>query len=121
MIFLATFMITGLFNAYSQRIVSPGIRNPEERNQSPYFWVNSENPETDRLPLKKTSANVNIAVYDMLGQKVKSLVNENQAANYYSVQWNGLNETRGKVASGVYLYRIETNDFVKTNKMLLLK
>ena len=54
-------MITGLFNAYSQRIVSPGILNPEERNQSPYFWVQSEDTETDRLPLKKTSANVNIA------------------------------------------------------------
>ena len=61
MIFLVIFMITGLLNAYSQRIVSPGIRNPEERNQSPYFWVQSEDPETDRLPLKKTSANVNIA------------------------------------------------------------
>jgi len=54
-------MITGLLNAYSQRIVSPGILNPEERNQSPYFWVQSEDTETDRLPLKKTSANVNIA------------------------------------------------------------
>jgi len=54
-------MITGLINAYSQRIVSPGIRNPEERNQSPYFFVQSEDTETDRLPLKKTSANVNIA------------------------------------------------------------
>ncbi len=54
-------MITGLLNAYSQRIVSPGILNPEERNQSPYFWVQSEDPETDRLPLKKTSANINIA------------------------------------------------------------
>jgi flagellar hook assembly protein FlgD len=60
---------------------------------------------------------------------VRTLVNENQVANYYSVQWNGLNEIGSKVASGIYLYRIEAGDpsagsgqrFIKTNKMLLLK
>lgn len=61
MIFLVIFMITGLFNAHSQRVVSPEIFHPDDRNQSPYFRVQSDDPETDRLPLKKTSANVNIA------------------------------------------------------------
>jgi flagellar hook assembly protein FlgD len=65
----------------------------------------------------------------MLGQKIRTLVNENQTANYYAVQWDGFNESGGKVASGIYLYRIEAEGpsassgqrFVKTNKMLLLK
>lgn len=55
------FMFTGLFNSHSQRIVSPGIKEPGDRNQSPYFFVQSDDPDTDQLPLKKTYAKVNIA------------------------------------------------------------
>jgi len=84
-------------------------------------YPNPFNPVTTiRYQLPK-SANVHLAVYNMLGQKVKTLVNENQPAKYYSIQWNGLNETGSKVASGIYLYRIEAGDYIKTNKMLLLK
>lgn len=60
MILLVT-LIIGLFNLNAQRAVSPAIFPPDDQNQSPYFFVQSENPETDRLPLKKTFANVNIA------------------------------------------------------------
>jgi len=84
-------------------------------------YPNPFNPVTTiRYQLPKAT-NVYIAVYDMLGQKIKTLVNENQAAKYFSIQWNGLNEAGSKVASGIYLYRIEAGDFIKTNKMLLLK
>ena len=92
-------------------------------------YPNPFNPVTTiRYQLPKT-ANVKLAIYTMLGQRVKTLVNENQAANYYTIQWDGLNESGNRVASGIYLYRIEAGDpsadsghrFIKTNKMLLLK
>jgi len=59
---------------------------------------------------------VNISVYNILGQKVKDLVNSNLKAGNYYITFNGSN-----LASGVYIYRIETNDFIKSKKMLLLK
>jgi hypothetical protein len=84
-------------------------------------YPNPFNPITTiRYQLPKT-ANVKLAVYNMLGQKVKTLVNESQTANYYSIQWNGLNDSGSRVSSGIYLYRIEAGEFIKTNKMLLLK
>ena len=85
MILLVIFMITGLSNAYSQRIVTPGILNPEERNQSPYFFVQSEDTETDRLPLKKTSVNVNIAgvIADVVINQVYRNTGENTLEAIY--------------------------------------
>jgi immune inhibitor InhA-like protein/flagellar hook capping protein FlgD len=84
-------------------------------------YPNPFNPVTTISYQLPKTANVKLEVYNMLGQKVKTLVNANQPAKFYTVQWNGLNEKGSKVASGIYLYRIEAGDFIKTNKMLLLK
>jgi hypothetical protein len=92
-------------------------------------YPNPFNPVTTiRYQLPKAS-HVKLEVFTITGQKVKTLVDATQQVNYYTVTWDGLNETGSKVASGIYLYRIEAGDpsassgqrFVKTNKMLLLK
>ncbi len=59
---------------------------------------------------------VTVNVYDILGNKVTSLVNEKQNAGRHSVEWNA-----GKFPSGVYCYKINTGDFTDTKKMILLK
>ncbi len=59
---------------------------------------------------------VRLAVYNILGQKVATLVSEAQQAGYHTVSWNGIN-----AASGVYIYRLEANRQILTQKMLLLK
>ncbi|MGB2697722.1 MAG: S8 family serine peptidase [Candidatus Zixiibacteriota bacterium] len=64
---------------------------------------------------------VKITIYNIQGQKVKQLVNEHQSAGHKSVVWDGKNNNDKAVASGVYFYRIQTDDFVSTKKMLLLK
>ena len=64
---------------------------------------------------------VNITVYDMMGRKVKTLVNSLQAGGYKSVQWNATDNQGHLVPAGVYLYKIEFGHFVVTRKMILLK
>lgn len=59
---------------------------------------------------------VEICVYDMLGQKVRTLVSEHQVAGNYQIEFDGSN-----LASGVYFYEIRSSDFSKTKKMVLMK
>lgn len=92
-------------------------------------YPNPFNPVTTiRYQIPKAT-HVKLEIYNLMGQKIKTLVNSNQQVNYYSVTWDGLNNQGVKVASGIYLYRIVAGDpsagsghqFIKTNKMLLLK
>ena len=64
---------------------------------------------------------VTLEVYNMLGQKVKTLINQNQEAGYYSVEWDGRNNFGNPVSSGIYLYRIKAGNFISVHKMTLLR
>ena len=62
-----------------------------------------------------------LRIYNVLGQLVKTLVNEPQEAGTYEVIWDGRDENGNEVASGIYFYRLQAEDFTKAKKMLLLK
>ncbi|RMH82489.1 MAG: choice-of-anchor D domain-containing protein [Calditrichaeota bacterium] len=64
---------------------------------------------------------VTLKVYDLLGQEIKTLVNEQKAAGNYRVQWDGTNNVGTPVASGVYIYRLKAGNFEQTRKMVLLR
>ena len=64
---------------------------------------------------------VNIMIYDILGREVVKLISEEIPAGYQSVIWNTRNNFGQPVSAGIYFYQIQTKDFVKTNKMVLLK
>ncbi len=89
-----------------------------------YLMTNYPNPFNPmtilRYELPKDSF-VRITIYNMMGKIIKYLVNNRQTAGYRSVQWNATNNEGHLVPAGVYLYRIETNDFRQTKKMVLLK
>jgi len=59
---------------------------------------------------------VKLIVYDILGNEVAILVNEQKEPGYYEVSWNASN-----LASGVYIYRLQTGSFVSVKKMMLLR
>ena len=59
---------------------------------------------------------VKLIVYDILGREIETLVNEDQAAGTYEVNWNA-----SGLPSGVYFYKLQAGDYIQTNKMLLLK
>ncbi|MCP4725917.1 MAG: T9SS type A sorting domain-containing protein, partial [bacterium] len=64
---------------------------------------------------------VSIVVYNVLGQEVRTLVNEVKDVGFHSVRWNGRNNLGINVGQGVYIYRIKAGKFILTRKMLLIK
>jgi len=64
---------------------------------------------------------VEIEVYNILGQTVRNLVNEEKPAGLYSVTWDGRDNSGKTVSSGIYFYKIKTDDFSSSKKMILLK
>ena len=69
------------------------------------------------------ASNVKLKIYDIVGQKVHTLVDRFIPAGYHTVVWDGKNERGKSVASGVYLYRLEALEgkVVKARRMLLLR
>lgn len=88
---------------------------PTEFNLSQNY-PNPFNPSTSFTYSLKQSGDVQISIYDASGKEVKSLVNGFRSAGSYVIDFDARN-----LASGIYYYRIITNDFVQTNKMVLLK
>ncbi len=64
---------------------------------------------------------VELSVFNILGQKVKTLVNEPLTPGHYSAQWDSKSDNNKPVATGVYLYRLKIGDQRETKKMVLLK
>jgi endo-1,4-beta-xylanase len=62
-----------------------------------------------------------ISIYGLLGEEVKTLMNENRMAGYQSITWNGTDNRGDNVSSGVYVCRLQVDDEIKTNKMLYIK
>jgi hypothetical protein len=84
-------------------------------------YPNPFNSETVIKYALTEDCHVKLIIYNMLGQKVKTLVDEHQNAGFRIVQWNGRNDEGNEVASGLYLYRIETPNYSKNKKMILLR
>ena len=64
---------------------------------------------------------VTLEIYNLLGQRIATLVNGVVTPGSHEVTWNGLDGLNRDVGSGVYFYRIELGDYAETRKMLLLK
>ena len=67
------------------------------------------------------SSNIKISVFNILGQKIKTLVDGYQDAGNHSVSWDGTNAGGDVIATGVYFYMLETSDLSISKKMILIK
>ncbi len=84
-------------------------------------YPNPFNPSTTiNYDLTKSSA-VRLDIYNIIGQKVRTLINDVQSAGSWKVVWNGNDDFGVSVASGVYFYRLATPNVVLTRKMVLMK
>ncbi len=93
---------------------------PEEFSLSQNY-PNPFNPETEiSYDLPKDSW-VRLSIYNIRGQKVKTLVDGFEAAGHKRVTWNGKSQDGDQVASGVYFYRLEAAEFTAIKKMVLLR
>ncbi len=84
-------------------------------------YPNPFNPSTTISYQLPKSANVNIAVYNIQGIKIKTLVNESKSAGNYKAVWNGTNDSGIHVASGVYIYKITADNFTDIKKMIYVR
>lgn len=116
------FLVNSSFKNYitsteskSNHISSP-IRYDLSQN-----YPNPFNPVTTIGYSVSKNSKVGIFIYNVLGQLVKTLVNKNKDAGYYTVNWNGTDKKGKSVGSGVYIYKMETDNFTKTKKLILLK
>jgi len=67
------------------------------------------------------SGNAELSIYDLLGRKITTLLNENLDAGSHSVTWDGHSESGEELATGVFFYRLQAAGFDETKKMLLVK
>jgi hypothetical protein len=84
-------------------------------------YPNPFNPSTTIAFTLKSSTQVSLDVYNLLGQPVTRLVDARLSAGGHQVVWNGTDRSGSPVASGVYFYRLTTVDGSETRKMMLLK
>ena len=84
-------------------------------------YPNPFNPTTTfRFDVPDIS-DITLTIYNMLGQRVRTFNMNDTPAGYHSIKWNATNDYGDPVGAGVYLYQLQTKDFVKTRKMVLLK
>ena len=109
---------------YSTPVTAVGDENQENLafkfilNQN---YPNPFNPQTTIRYYLPQSSKVELSIYNVKGQKVKTLVDGFQAVGLQSVTWDGTNKSGAEVASGIYFYRVKTDYSEETKKMVLLK
>ncbi len=107
-------------NAFVAHTDLSNLPKPEETKLTGNY-PNPFNPTTTISFSTKESGNVSINIYNMKGQLVKTLVNENLEAAYHNVVWNGKDNSNKVVSSGLYFYKMRSNNYTATKKMILMK
>lgn len=115
--FLGAILVT--FNDADDGVVDAALPSDFELAQN---YPNPFNPETKINFATPTRGEVKLEVYNILGQKVKTLINGEVDAGYHqNVTWRGDNDAGAQVSSGVYFYKLTAGDVVLTRKMMLMK
>ncbi len=102
--------------------VDGGNDNPTLHSEIPKEFKLSQNFPNPFNPMTKINyalpkqGFVTLKIYDITGREIQTLVNDVKKAGYYSVDFNG-----SSLSSGVYFYRIQSNDFILTKRMILIK
>ncbi|MDG2367412.1 MAG: T9SS type A sorting domain-containing protein [Candidatus Marinimicrobia bacterium] len=84
-------------------------------------YPNPFNPVTTINYDLPKDAYVNLIIYDIMGREVVNLAGQEMSAGYQTMSWNARNNAGALVSAGIYFYQIQTRDFIKTKKMVLLK
>lgn len=84
-------------------------------------YPNPFNPETKIEYTMKKVGHVTLYICNVLGEKVRTLLDQDQPAGFYQINWDGKNDNGKFVSSGLYLYKLKVNGFSEAKRMLLLK
>jgi hypothetical protein len=97
--------------------------NPEIPLEN-YLYQNYPNPFNGQSVIKfnlRKSGEVSLEVYNILGKKVRNLINKEMPNGFHSVTWDGRNDKGERVSSGVYFYKLKASGFSLSRKMLFLQ
>ena len=87
-------------------------------------YPNPFNPSTSikiNIPYFADGIKATVDIFDVLGRKVKNILNRNVKSGEIVLSWQGINESGSKVSSGIYFYRLQAGDFVSSRKMILIR
>ncbi|MBD3225500.1 MAG: T9SS type A sorting domain-containing protein [Caldithrix sp.] len=84
-------------------------------------FPNPFNPETRIYFEIPNSQQVQLVIYNILGQKVRTLVKDQFNAGRHTINWNGRNDAGQRMPSGVYIYRIKAGSYIDSKKMIMVK
>jgi hypothetical protein len=126
---ILTILGATFFTFFSLAIASEGTPLTPDHFQLGQNYPNPFNPTTQIDFSVPARSNVVIKVYNILGQEIRTLVNGQFSKGVYTVEWDGANNRGVKVASGVYIYKLEAaglsadsrQTFVETRKMILVR
>jgi C1A family cysteine protease len=124
-----TALYSGDWESESSNVVGINHNNTDANGiQIPFVnslnsnYPNPFNPETAiYFSVAQTSSFVSLEIYNLKGQKIKTLVNDVLSAGSHSIIWYGTDANEKSVASGVYLYKMKTGNYTSTKKMILMK
>lgn len=106
-----------LFNAQTSVEETPSINSFRLLQNFP----NPFNPTTNIAYSIPRAASVQLGVYNFAGQRVCTLVNQQQREGSYVITWDGKNDAGAALTSGVYVYRLQAGEFLQSGKMILLR
>jgi hypothetical protein len=107
------------FNPTTVRLVTdPEIPISSQLLQN---YPNPFNPSTIIRYSLGATGRVTLKIYNLLGQHIRTLVDDFQQRGEYAIPWNGTNEGGIRVASGIYFYRLETGAFTQIKKLLIVR
>jgi hypothetical protein len=111
-------------NQLSNPVVTLGALNVETTPTEFALLQNYPNPFNPETTIKYNlaeAANVQLRIYNIVGQVVRTLVGDRQAAGRYQVRWNGTDDRGVAVSSGIYFYQISAGKFQDVKRLMLLK
>ena len=107
----------GVYKSQSSLVTS--VSNDDQKLKSFELLQNFPNPFNPTTKIKYSipqTSNVVIKIFDVLGNEIETLVNEERPAGTYELIWNAV-----KLPSGVCFYQLKTETFIETKKMILIK
>jgi hypothetical protein len=116
----------GVYGAFTTELLTD-VKDDEQGSIIPekfelrQNYPNPFNPVCNIEYALPRSSHITLSIYNILGQKVRMLVDEYQSAGYKSIRWDGRDNQGREVTSGIYFYRIEAGDFVQAKRMVLIK
>ncbi len=118
---------TEIVGLYAQKLNLPSVGNDDHTAPTvntlkvAQNYPNPFNPTTNISFNIPKDSDVEVSVYNVLGQKVKTLAKDRFSAGTNTITWNGDDDNENGVASGIYFYRVETKDSTVTKKMVMMK